>query len=632
MNKQAWMGGALWLAMAVQAAQAGSGVAWRSAGLHITAQQAVQDAQGRVLVPAGRYDSVFPAGQVAQVSRQGLHGLIDAQGRELTPVRHAFMQWLDQVRDGDWFLIGQASSSRRQPWYGLLDGRGRTVIEPAWDGIYPRSVANQADGTSGRSNSLAYLEVERDGLLGSFRPDGQVALPAVYQRLQALGDDSTLVLARQGALWGLCDALSGQCPIALAAGLLKPMQHGPAEGQLLMAQRGGLWGVLDRQGRVVLPLVHDTLQEVADSPRGDTRVLARQGFERQQLRMLPDGKGGWLAQAVPGALPGGHDHDQHPEAARQPFLVDARYLPVGLQNPVQWQSALAAGRLRQAVPPSIQLSDRRALVQLAALQGPGQPALPAVLVNCPEPGGFRLLNVPAEGRQAQRQACADEPAGGLRFEGDRTGLLTCHGCAPLGLPTQWVRQDHPAALSCPTDTSQWDLARAKQDMAAWAPQFATHWRPLVQGKDPLDQHTWSDLVDLRSRAMNTLVGLRQGQDQVDLAHDLGAAPPRELANRVIDALAQAQPVRFGGAYPETIGALAGACTEVWYVRLPAVEARLASPRAGQPLIEPYALPPAGRLQRNVYPFLVWRRDAAGLHLTGISKEFMQAVWWLHGGR
>ena len=45
------------------------------------------------------------------------------------------------------------------------------------------------------------------------------------------------------------------------------------------------------------------------------------------------------------------------------------------------------------------------------------------------------------------------------------------------------------------------------------------------------------------------------------------------------------------------------------------------------------LPPAGRLERQAYPFLTFSRgEGGGLQLTGVSREFLQAVWLLEGGR
>ena len=41
----------------------------------------------------------------------------------------------------------------------------------------------------------------------------------------------------------------------------------------------------------------------------------------------------------------------------------------------------------------------------------------------------------------------------------------------------------------------------------------------------------------------------------------------------------------------------------------------------------YALPPAGELARNTYPFVTMTESDTGLRLTGISRELIEMAAW-----
>lgn len=87
-------------------------------------------------------------------------------------------------------------------------------------------------------------------------------------------------------------------------------------------------------------------------------------------------------------------------------------------------------------------------------------------------------------------------------------------------------------------------------------------------------------------------------------------------------LETATPVRSGGRYPEPVAEFAGLCAEVWYLRIPALEQSAEPVLAGG-----YALPPAGTLERDVYPFVTVVRTPDGLRLVGVSSELVKVLDW-----
>ncbi|MGY0653019.1 WG repeat-containing protein [Luteimonas sp. A537] len=98
----------------------------------------------------------------------------------------------------------------------------------------------------------------------------------------------------------------------------------------------------------------------------------------------------------------------------------------------------------------------------------------------------------------------------------------------------------------------------------------------------------------------------------------------ELGELFARMLETATPVRSGGRYPEPEAEFAGLCAEVWYLRIPALE------QSADPLLAGgYALPPAGTLERDVYPFVTVARTPDGLRLAGVSSELVQVLGWYY---
>ena len=608
---------------------------WPEAGLEITTELAVRHAADkRVIVPAWRYESIRPKGPAAMVSRQGRYGLINTNGQAVTPLIYSEMSHIWRRGAHAWFAV-TIETPNGQLRGGIIDETGRTLVEPVWDAITMLSPSDEEDEPSGAPPTQAVFRVRRDNLYGAVNLTGRITIRPQFTAVISLGQGDTMVLLRKGDQTALCDAATGDCPIALGAQPLKELDPDAEEDKLLVVGAPGKLGLLDRRGRIVLPLVHDDIGLVRPDPGAPPPLAVRQGLRRQWLALqhAPDGRWQALPTKPPRALPS--YYDEHAQARQDRPLIDARYLPVALHTADQISAALQDGRMQAPLLPSIQLSDRRAYVQFAALLGqPQAQAWPSVMIRCALPGGFRLLPIQPEADTDLQLACDKHPLDGLRFQRRPDEQMTCVNCVESGLPEQWLREDPPHANECHAGAPNWDERAASKKYASWVKDWAKLWRPVLRG-DPLsNDDRWAALVAPQSRAFYTLVQLRQDEESVvrSLGVTVKGPPKATLVRHFVDWMLKARPVRFGGIYPESDARMAGLCAEIWYVQLPGVEARLASPGMRTPLPEPYVLPPEGTLQRGAYPFLTFQQDPKGLQLAGISREFLQMIWWLEGGQ
>ena len=607
---------------------------WQEAGLNITTEQAVQRASdGQTIVPAGRYESIKPYGMTAVVSRQDLYGLIDAQGQALTPVSYSRIERIWRRGVHTWFAVtvdDPTGSSRT----GVIDDGGRTLVEPAWESIsilkYP-----QIMDAAGEQPGQAVFKIQRNGRLGAMNLAGRITIAPQFSQMDQFADKSTMVLLQQGLQQALCDAATGDCPFTLGQYPLEPLDRALGDDQLLLVGSPGQLGLFDLQGRELLPMGYDEITLTRPDPGRQPPLAVRKGLKRQWLELQRATDASWQARPTAAPRIQAADYDGHPQARDDRALIDARYLPVALHTVEQIAAALQDGRMQQPLLPSIQLSDRRAYVQFSALT-PKDPlqTWPSVVIRCAWPKGFRLLMVEADASTPFKHACEADPLGGLHFQLQKSEQLTCLNCSESGLPTQWLREDPAPSPGCDSPTPMWSQADARRAYAVWVKEWARLWRPILKGAAPPSQERWVELVVQNSRAFSTLTHLRNDELGVLKTVGMNVEDPIQapFTARMIDWLLKARPVRSGGLYPETNSKMAELCAEVWYLQLPGVESRLQGKHGAEvPLLEPYSLPNAGTLQRSTYPFLTFHHGPKGLQLAGISREFLQMVWWLEGG-
>lgn len=103
------------------------------------------------------------------------------------------------------------------------------------------------------------------------------------------------------------------------------------------------------------------------------------------------------------------------------------------------------------------------------------------------------------------------------------------------------------------------------------------------------------------------------------------AGPRALLLGVLDS---GIPAGQGGIYPESDPAITVSDLTVWYLHVDVgdmTNTYLLSDKH----FTPYRLPPAGKLERNAYPFLLMDTHSSALRLGGVSSELWGLIAYLH---
>lgn len=160
------------------------------------------------------------------VVRDGKHGFLDLQGKEVIPCRY------DEAGD---FAQGRAMV-RMGDRYGIIDTTGAIIL--------PIEYINRA--TKGHKyiyyDGLALVE-RADGMLGYVDLNGQLAFP--YWFPEAYQFSEGLAAVRHGGAWGYIDT-KGELYLPLVFDLASPFEHGRA--QVLF---NGDYRMMDRRGRCV---------------------------------------------------------------------------------------------------------------------------------------------------------------------------------------------------------------------------------------------------------------------------------------------------------------------------------------------------------------------------------------------
>lgn len=583
---------------------------------------------------AGRYERIVPAGRVSIVASEGAWGLIDANGQPLTALRYQAIEPFGEGHEPLGFVVTSAQGQS-----GVLDADGRVVTDAIWAQLQPVQLWRD-DPTRTRW----FFEVRQGHREGVLDFSGRAVLPVHFGSLTWLGARSPMVIVAQGGKQGVCNVLTGDCPQPLSDKRFSTFSGMARSSGLLLLGSAGRFGIVDDQLREVLPPWYEGVQVLKANPDGSLVVLAQLGLDRQQFVLAADDGGRWQARKADQLGPLRARRDDHPQALRQGAVIDARYVPVEFSDSAATQQGFADKRLTELRQPSIQLSAWVAYVGFDLFARPDdvrdQP-LADVWTRCPDPVGVRLVAWRGELSQ-QAQACASKTVTSVHLKPTSAadGSLLCDGCEPLGLPQRWLRRDEPSVdPSCAKASPPWSQAQARRDYARWAAAWLRTWQPVLQGKEPgkAASEGWRQHQADPSRAMSTLSALARRPDALlsEIGFDVNQNHQRTLADALVKWLGRAEPVGEGGLYPEPEIDFAGQCAQVWYMRWPEFDKlmRGRSMKAGQPFAQGLGLPKAGTLERQVYPFLTFSRGSdGGLQLSGVSREFLQAVWLLEGGR
>lgn len=616
-------------------ARASDTTEWPQVDRRIGEDMALLSADGsRTWVPAGRYDRIEPAGRVALVRRNQAWGLIDADGRALTALRYQQIEPFGDPDAPQGFIVAGERWRR-----GLLDAEGRVITDAIWQQIRPVKITPE-----GGAQARWFFGVQQGHREGVLDASGRAVLPVQFAAVSWLGERSPMVVVTQGALQGVCNVLTGECPLPLSSKRYEPFEHGPRDAGLVKVTWAGRVGVLDALLREVLPPWYDAIEALNGRSQGALHVRARQGLHGAQFVLQPDESGRWAASQPKQPLPVAARRDDHPQALRQGAVIDARYVPQALSDAASVEQAFEAKGLRELRQPSIQLSGATAYVGFdlfAPGQGDATRPLPDVWARCVAPAGVRLVAWHGAPRELAK-ACASPslPSVHLQPTSDADGSWLCSGCEALGLPQRWLRRDEPPVdASCAVSSAPWSPDAARRDYARWLSGWLPTWQPALQGfkPSPASSADWLRYQANPSRALSTLAAVMRRPDALlgDLGIDAKQVRRFDLGAALIKWIQKAEPVGSGGLYPEPEVEFASQCAQVWYLRWPELDQRMRGRArvAGQPFDLGWGLPPAGTLARHTTPFLTFSRgEDGGLRLSGISREFLQALWLLEGGR
>ncbi len=607
---------------------------WPEARALIVDDAKIVALDGKVLVPAGRYTAIKPAGKHAIVEHKRMRGLIDLTFKEVLAPRYTALVPFDEYEDTDRFVIGLEGFQGER--YGMVDGNGRILVQPVFGDIdrYAASYAVDPDPKGESSVRHRYLKVSRDQGTGVYALDGKELLKPIYDAIHTHDSDAPWMLVIQKHRHGLYNVALRKFTIPLGRfDDLLPFEEIGQGDELYRFQRNGRYGVVDRYGRVIVPADNEVLM-VSDSM---TPVLA--GARRGKLDGIAlerDAKGVWRALPERRPVFTEQGYDGHLIAALVKARIDARFLPEGYETPEQITAAFADGRLIEANAPSIQVSGDTAYVGFGNFKARMRGGLlPNTMPMCFDDGGFRLLtNAPVDGRRADgSRACDDAREPALHFKGDLDGRLECAECERYGVPKVWKRQAD--AVACTLAPWQADTAAAR--WREWQTAMQSTWKDLPALSEHMSSRevqamiaaALEQVVEPESRAANALAALWDGKPSwAQPAAQARQVDADRLAQTMLDLLWRAQPAGDGGRYPETRSDLPQ-CARVWYLKLDEVEAAVRA-HDGDPTLAwagRYALPGAGEFMRDTYPFVTMTETEQGLRLAGISREFIDLVAW-----
>lgn len=596
---------------------------WDEAGLLIIGGDRIVDAAGNEIVASGSFDSIRPAGRAAIVRKNDRYGLIDKNGKRLTDLRYVAAREITPytMEQGRHARIAVEEAHPAGKLSGVLDEEGKTVVPVAWAQIEYKTYRQAVGDSQTRKKDGEYYLVSKGGKTGSLDADGRKIFPPIFD---AVFDFDAAHLVHQGKLSGLCEMQRGTCPIPVSYVFLSKFKDD--EHLFLAGQSEHAMGVISDTNQIVVPFAYDSISMLPGkglSTPGD--LEAKQHFATTRFRLTHDDQRQWTASRVAGSLIGEQPYDLHPSAQRYKPVIEARFLPAKLSSEQQVLAAAQAGRLRDAVFPSIQLDKQTAYVNFAQfVRRKGMAELRPTLTSCPESDGFRLLI----GDQEHDSPCTTGHPTSLRFRGDRKSALVCEDCSKFDLPRDWRRVDPPALKQCEYNEMLWELGTAPTEYAEWLGRWQLEAPRWLAPKGSPERQVEGRIDDLArsvapaSRAITTLAVLSLEPGRFADMRDPAAAPYdwEQAGKRLMELLATARPAGPGGIYPEQNPRHAQDCAEVWYMHLPQMDA------AQGPGTTRFSLPPAGEFVRDAYPFLTFVRSPQGIRLAGISRELLEILF------
>lgn len=595
----------------------------------------VIDNTGRVVVPAD-YDEISRSVSAPFyiVGRDGKYGVIDLEGRVRVPLEYDDI--VEYSKEGRPWVV------RRDGKEGLMDPADQHLLLAArYESILQRGAfalatnPEAADGPRYQAFDLHGRPVpgaesdEEIEALGQDRlildgervigPDGEVVVASGrYASISRSSETRAIVFDKNRGKAGVIDR-DGRLVVPLEWDYIESLSaFYPGWMRVVTGGRphaGGKVGVIDIQGRIIL------------QPRWDGVELRGARSETPFFQAERDGKTWFLdmhdkplfAQPFDAVHPIDREGRYRVERggksglctnvalARCPIPVEYDQLYEFDQAPSGLWVVQKDGRLGV-----LQQTDGHVVVPLAydfLQMSPESTGLP--------PPGGRIDEV--------KVVASRKPLNGtLVLRVDERGNWRMTGEDLDRRPADW--QVQAALAACPA-LPAFDPAQAESELQALMARWRASLPERASTAFGLPWPALADSVANQSRARSFVEALFvQPWRLVGEPRGANVREPGELFAEIME---QAIPVRSGGRYPETVPEFAGLCAEVWYLRIQMLEQAVELLGETSPLAEGYALPPAGTLQRNVYPFITVVRTPHGLRLAGVSSELAQVLNWYY---
>ena len=386
------------------------------------------DTQLHEVIPQHRFDTLDPLGPRLAAYKDHKAGLLDAQLQIKVALQYA---GIGKINAGpNTLFVPHITDANDSKQFGVIDSDGKILIPLAWDSLELTNLHQPAStpGDETVQDVPAYFLVSKNDKFGLLSPAGVVWLPAEFDRITSIDLGDPRLVATKDGHDELIDGWTGKVllpPVYDHLSLLSGFN-------LLLAVKDGKVGILTETGTALVPFLYD---KYVDSSGMDNDVLLSLGEKTVKLLLHRNSNGSWTAQPASGSVLDTPD-DGNPVAKMEKATITERYLPEAYSTEKQVLDGFRSGDLREAVWPSLQLSDTQGFIFFGEFAKAQTPLLPNTFMRCSSSDGFVLVDAPANANQA---ACQNKSL--RRFTFRRTGpdTLHCEECTSFAIPDTWIR-------------------------------------------------------------------------------------------------------------------------------------------------------------------------------------------------
>lgn len=409
---------------------------WPANGWLVIDQAWAVDHDGNQVIAPGAYDQLSYKGNRAIVWKNHLYGIIDAKGKIRVPVKYPYIARMSgKGGDKGWFRYTLSTKGNMTHWqFGVLDGsNGQIILQAIWDGVE----LHEAD-EAGSDKPSPYFLVHEKKHFGSVDVNGNVILAPTFSTARPLSQSSALYQVKRDGKSGVCNFVTGACPLKPHYDLLKHITAG-----VFLALDDGRNSVRTLDGAVLIKPTSALIQRIPNqAPRMLMFSIGTGPSVRTRAFKFDRPSHAWKATDAHVDLERAlaHAHDGNPMIRILGATITARYLPREFATASAVLKGYRQGKLRELAYPSLQLSAKRAFVFFGNIRSVHE-TLPNTFRLCRDDDGFRL---PLD---SHKPCDTGKPSagGGLHFvttDGGKT--LQCADCKAFGIPSDWVRKSAPA--------------------------------------------------------------------------------------------------------------------------------------------------------------------------------------------